>query len=220
MKDMQQPSISGILLAAGLSTRMGQPKQLLQLGEKTIVETVVENMLNSKFNEVVVVLGHYANQIQDLLNEYQVTTIYNPNYRDGMLTSVQAGVTSLNFANVSNHDGNFHYESKHANRSAFSIMLVDQPFISSGLIDTVIDVYARTDKGIVLPSYKYKRGHPVIFHHKYTDDILALHADSKGVRSLYKLHSDDIHYVNVNTNAVLRDIDYKVDYENALNDYR
>ena len=162
MKDPQQPYISGILLAAGLSTRIGQPKQLLPFGEKTIVETVVENMLNSKFSKVVVVLGHYAEQIQDLLNEYPVTTVFNPNYREGMLTSAQAGVKSLNLTN----DSNLLEESKQSNHIAISIMLVDQPFITSELIDTVINAYAHANKGIVLPSYQYKRGHPVIFHHK------------------------------------------------------
>ena len=216
MKVSQQPSISGILLAAGLSTRMGQPKQLLPFGEKTIVETVIDNMLNAKFSNVVVVLGHYEDQIQDLLNDYQVTTVYNPDYREGMLTSAQAGVKSLNLASVSN----LHEDSDHNNRTAFSIMLVDQPFITTTLIDTVIDAYLQTDKGIVLPSYKYKRGHPAVFHHEYADEILSLGTDSDGVRSLYKSFSEDIHYVNVDSDAVLRDIDYKEDYEKALNNYQ
>lgn len=216
MNDNCQPTISGILLAAGLSTRMGQSKQLLPFGEKTIVETVVVNMVNSKLSKVVVVLGHYADQIQELLNEYPVTTVFNPDYREGMLTSAQAGIKSLNLTN----DGNPIEGSRRSDHMAFSIMLVDQPFITSELINIVIDVYVQTDKGIVLPSYKYKRGHPVIFHEKYADDILALEPDSNGVRSLYKTHSDDIHYVKVDTDAVLRDLDYEEDYVNALNDYR
>lgn len=215
MKDSQQPSVSGILLAAGLSKRMGQPKQLLPFGENTIVETVVENMLNSKFSKVVVVLGHYADKIQHILHDYPVTTVVNPDYRKGMLTSAQVGIRSLNLTN----DGNLLEGSELSNHIAFSIMLVDQPFIISELIDTVINAYTHSEKGIVLPSYQYKRGHPVIFHHKYVNNILSLDVDSDGVRSLYKTHSEDIHYVNVDTDAILRDIDDKVDYEKALNDY-
>lgn len=214
MIDNQQPYISGILLAAGLSTRMGEPKQLLPFGEKTIVETVVENMVNSKFSKVVVVLGHFVDQIQELLNEYPVTTVFNPDYREGMLTSAQTGVKSLYHTN----EGNLLNESRQTKLTAFSIMLVDQPFIISELIDTVINAYTHTDKGIVLPSYQYKRGHPVIFHHKYVDHILALDAKSAGIRSLYKTHSEDIHYVNVDTDSILRDMDYKEDYERALID--
>ncbi|MDE0636099.1 MAG: nucleotidyltransferase family protein [Candidatus Poribacteria bacterium] len=199
------PFISGILLAAGLSTRMGHPKQLLPFGKNTIVETVVDNMLEAKFCEVTVVVGHCADQIQGLLSDRPVKIVFNPNYREGMLTSAQTGIRSLNFANA---------------RDAFSLMLVDQPFITSELIDKVIDAYVQTDKGIALPSYNYKRGHPVIFHHQYADEILALGKESGGVRSLFKSHSEDIHYVPVDTDDVLRDIDYREDYEHALRENR
>ena len=207
MNGTQQPFISGILLAAGLSTRMGEPKQLLPFGGSTIIETVVNNMLQAKFNEVIVVIGHCADKIQPLLNDLPVKTVFNYNYHEGMLTSVQAGVRSI-------------VETTTCHQFAFSIMLVDQPLITSELIDSVIDAYTQTNKRIVLPSYNNRRGHPAIFHNKYADAILALDAKSDGVRSLYKGHSEDIQYVNVDTDAVLRDIDYKEDYENALNEYQ
>ena len=76
MTDTPLPSISGILLAAGLSTRMRQPKQLLPFGDSTIVETVVDIMLNSKFSEVIVVVGYCAKQIQELLAERPVKIVY------------------------------------------------------------------------------------------------------------------------------------------------
>lgn len=212
MTDSQQPHISGILLAAGLSTRMGEPKQLLPFADSTIVETVVDNMLDAKFSEVIVVVGHYAEQIQELISDLSVKTVFNPDYHKGMLTSVQAGVRSLNFPNENNSRG----ASTFTNRNAFALLLVDQPFITSALIDIVIDTYTHTTKGIVLPSYNYRRGHPVIFNQKYVDEILSLSQDSDGVRTLYKTHSKDIHYVEVDTDAVLRDIDYKEDYERAL----
>ena len=192
------PFISGILLAAGLSTRMGEPKQLLPFGESTIVETVVDSMLGAKFDEVIVVVGHCASQVQEQLSERPVKIVFNPNYQDGMLTSAQAGIRALDASD------------------AFGLMLVDQPFITSALIDQVIDAYVHTDKTIALPSYNYKRGHPVIFHRRYADDTLALGTESGGVRTLFKRHGDDIHYVTVDTDRVLRDIDYREDYERAL----
>ena len=206
MTETPLPFISGILLAAGLSTRMRQPKQLLPFGESTIVETVVDNMLDAKFSEVIVVVGHCAEQIQTLLDERPIKIVFNPDYREGMLTSAQVGIRSLNFPNARNK----------SDRDAFSLMLVDQPFITSSLIDKVIDAYAQTDKGIVLPSYNYQRGHPVVFHQRFADDILALGAESGGVRSIFKSHSEDIYYVPVDTDDVLRDIDYREDYERAL----
>ncbi len=181
---------------------MGEPKQLLPFGESTIVETVVDSMLGAKFDEVIVVVGHCASQIQEQLSERPVKIVFNPNYQDGMLTSAQAGIRVLESSD------------------AFALMLVDQPFITSALIDQVVDAYVRTDKGIALPSYNYKRGHPVIFHRRYAGDILALEAESGGVRTLFKRYSDDIHYVTVDTDRVLRDIDYREDYERAVKENR
>ena len=198
MTQTPSTSVSGILLAAGLSTRMGEPKQLLPFGESTIVETVVDNMLGAKFDEVIVVVGHRAEEIQTQLGTRPIKTVFNPDYRDGMLTSAQAGIQILE-----------------AN-DAFALMLVDQPFITSVLIDQVVDAYQQTEKGIALPSYNYKRGHPVIFDQKYASDILALTSESGGVRTLFKKYSDDIHYVTVDSDSVLRDIDDREDYERAL----
>ena len=193
-----QKSISGILLAAGLSTRMGKPKQLLPFGDNTIVETVVDNMLGAKFDEVIVVVGHRASEVQAQLGTRPITTVFNPDYREGMLTSAQAGIRALDASD------------------AFGLMLVDQPFITSALIDQVVDAYVHTEKGIALPSYRYKRGHPVIFDQKYARDILALTPESDGVRTLFKKYGDDIHYVTVDTDSVLRDIDNPEDYKSAL----
>ena len=133
-----------------------------------------------------------------------------------MLTSVQTGVRALNFLDECHPSEDKDSSSHLNNRQGFSLMLVDQPFITSQLIKQVIDVYANTEKGIVMPSYNYRRGHPVIFHHRYADIILSLDADSNGVRSLYKTFKDDICYVSVDTDDVLRDIDYPDDYKRAL----
>ena len=190
--------ISGILLAAGLSTRMGEPKQLLPFGKSTIVETVVDNMLGAKFDEVIVVVGHRAEAIQKQLGTRAIKTVFNPDYRDGMLTSAQTGIRARK------------------ENGAFALMLVDQPFITSALIDQVIEAYLQTEKGIAVSSYNYKRGHPVIFDQKYASDILALTPESDGVRTLFKKYSHDIHYVTVDTDAVLRDIDDPEDYKRAL----
>lgn len=198
MADTTTTFISGILLAAGLSTRMGEPKQLLPFGESSIVETVVDSMLAAKYDEVIVVVGHCAEQIQERLADRSVKIVFNPEYHEGMLTSAQAGIRVLEASD------------------AFALMLVDQPFITTSLINQVIDAYAQTNKGIALPSYNYKRGHPVIFHRRYADNILDLGTESGGVRTLFKRYGDDIHYVTVDTDQVLRDIDYREDYEDAL----
>lgn len=193
------PKISGIILAAGLSTRMGEPKQLLPFGNSTIIETVIDNLLGSKLNEVVVVVGHEAEKVQAHIQHKPVKIAFNPNYQEGMLTSAQCGVRSIS-----------------AVADAFAMTLVDLPLITPDLVNLVIDTYVQTEGGIAVPSYDYRRGHPVIFGRRYAADLLALAEDSGGVRSLFKKYADDIHYVTVDTDRVLTDIDYRADYEEAL----
>jgi len=155
-------------------------------------------MLAASFDEVILVLGHRAAAVEKQLGTRLLKTVFNPDYRDGMLTSAQVGIRARK------------------ENGAFALMLVDQPFITPDLINQVIEAYQQTEKGIAVPSYNYKRGHPVIFNQKYASDILALGTESDGVRTLLKKYSDDIHYVTVDTDRVLRDIDYREDYERAL----
>lgn len=191
--------IAGIILAAGLSTRMGEPKQLLPFGNSTIIETVVDNMLGAKLETVIVVIGHETEKIRSHIQHKPIVTVFNPDYREGMLTSAQCGVASLP-----------------KSADAFALTLVDAPFITSELVNRVVDAYNETDCGIAVPSYDYRRGHPVIFDRRYAEAILALDEESGGVRSLFKKYANDIHYVTVDTDHVLRDIDYREDYEEAL----
>ena len=191
--------ISGIILAAGLSTRMGEPKQLLPFGNSTIIETVIDNLLGSKLNEVIVVVGHEAEKVRARIQHKPVKIVFNPDYQKGMLTSAQYGVQSIS-----------------ASADAFAMTLVDLPLITPDLVNIVIDTYVQTEAGISVPSYNYRRGHPVIFDRRYAAEILALEGDSGGVRSLFQKYADDIHYVTVDTDRVLTDIDYRTDYEEAL----
>ena len=193
------PKISGIILAAGLSTRIGEPKQVLPFNGSTIIETVIDNLLGSKFDEVIVVIGHEAKKIKARIQHKPVKIVFNPDYRSGMLTSAQCGVRSIS-----------------ESADAFALALVDQPFITSNLIDLVVDAHTQTDRGISLPSHENRRGHPVIFDSRYAADILALEPESGGVKSLLRKYAHDIHYVVVDTDRVLRDIDYRKDYEEAL----
>lgn len=210
----QLPSkIVGILLAAGLSTRMGKPKQLLPFGNSTIIETVIESMVSSNFDDVRVVLGHCAEEIEELIRDRDVLTVYNPDYKDGMLSSAQIGIKSIKYPDLSTKTDQ---NSNETNRDAFAIMLVDQPFITTEVINKTIDGYRGSKKGITIPSYNYQRGHPVIFHNKFAKEILALDEDSGGIRSLYSSYPEDIEYINVDTDYILKDIDFPDDYTNAL----
>jgi molybdenum cofactor cytidylyltransferase len=201
--------ISSIILAAGESRRVGKLKQLLPFGKSTIIETVIDNLLCAKLDEVIVVLGHAAEKITEVIQHKPVKIVCNPNYKRGMLTSVQCGVLAVNkTAGGSVFD-------KYKN--GFLIALVDQPFLTPNLINHLIEEFYKTDKGIVLPTYKERRGHPVIFERKYAAEILALSEDGEGLREVIRKHQDDIHVVPVNTDSIIRDIDYWKDYIRETN---
>ena len=177
---------------------MTQPKLLLPFVEKTIIETVLDNATSSKANYTLLVLGSFREKIKQKTKGFPVITVFNPGYRRGMLSSVQMGFRSL-------PEG----------AQAAVVLLGDQPSISHTVIDKVIDAYSLTTKGIVLPTYKKERGHPVLFDMKYKSEIVEL-SPKVGLRGIVYSHPGDVFEVPVNTSSILRDIDDMQDYKREL----
>jgi molybdenum cofactor cytidylyltransferase len=194
--------IWAIVLAAGESRRMGRPKLLLPYGDRTIIEAVVANVVSSRADRVVVVLGGCGQEIEDKISGFAVKKVTNRRYKEGMLTSVQRGLSALP-----------------SSARAALFVLADQPDVSFSLIDVVIEAYRREEKGIVLPVYRKKRGHPLLIDLKYRREIEALSPDI-GLRGLLREHPDDILEVRVSSPAVLKDIDDPDDYGRALRTIR
>ena len=194
--------IWAIVLAAGESRRMGRPKLLIPYGDKTIIETVVQNVVSSRADRVVVVLGGHRREIEAKIRDFAVKKVINRRYQEGMLSSVRRGLSALP-----------------SSARAAVFILADQPDVSSSLIDSVIEAYRRENKGIVLPVYRKKRGHPLLIDLKYRREIVALCPDI-GLRGLLREHRDDIFEVRVSSPAVLRDIDDPDDYGRALGSIR
>ena len=187
-----------IILAAGESKRMAQPKLLLPFGDKTIIETVLDNAASSKANYSLVVTGGFMEKIKKKSKHFPALTIFNSDYKQGMLSSVQMGFRSL-------PEG----------AQAAIVLLGDQPSVSHSVIDKIIGAYSLTLKGILLPTYKKERGHPVLFDMKYKSEIAALNKE-EGLRSLVYNHPKDVFEVPVNTSSILRDIDDMKDYKREL----
>jgi len=187
-----------IILAAGESRRMARPKLLLPFGEKTIIETVLDNAVSSKANYTLLVIGGFREKIKQKTKGLSIITIFNPDYMRGMLSSVQMGFRSL-------PEG----------AQAAVVLLGDQPSISHTVIDKVIEGYSQTTKGIVLPTYKKKRGHPVLFDMKYKSEIATL-SPEVGLRGIVYGHPNDVYEVPVTTSSILRDIDDMQDYKREL----
>jgi molybdenum cofactor cytidylyltransferase len=190
--------ICAVVLGAGLSSRMGVQKLLLPFGGKTVIGHIVDQLLASTVDEVHVVVGHQAERISAELSGRKVSIVNNPNYKSGMLSSVRRGLRNLP-----------------EKCRAVMVVLGDQPSITTELIDQMLQSFAATEKSILVPLYKGKRGHPILICSLYCDEILTQYGDV-GLRGLLHGHSDDIFGLAVSTASVLCDMDCPEDYRREL----
>jgi molybdenum cofactor cytidylyltransferase len=186
--------ISAILLAAGESNRMGQPKQLMPFGQSTILEGTIDNILNSAVSETIVVLGYREEEVQKTIARKPVKIAINPDYQQGMSASIIAGLKQID---------------KRAR--AVLIALGDQPFVNSQTINNLVEAFIANKGGIIIPVYQGRRGNPVIFAIKYTGELLNLKGDVGG-REIVKRHPDDVLEVEVNCEGIVLDIDTMENY--------
>ena len=196
---MADRALSGVVLAAGESRRMGKPKQLLPFGDATILERVVDALLGAGVGEVIVVLGHLAEQVRVVLGDRPVKVVINEAYREGMLSSVQCGVRAAGTV-----------------QDAVLFALGDQPHIESQVVREVMDAYRSGEAGMVIPRYGGKKGHPIIINlQRYRAAILRLPAHV-GLNALMQEYADDVRFIEVSTEDIIRDIDVPEDYSREL----
>jgi molybdenum cofactor cytidylyltransferase len=188
--------IAAIVLAAGMSTRMGQPKQLLPLGSGTVVREAAAALVG-QVDRVVVVVGHRADEVVAALSGCPVEWVVNPDYQAGMLSSVQCGIRASSGA------------------SAFLICLGDQPGVSSRTVAALVAAARAAGRGIALPVYEGRRGHPVLISAGYAAEILALGA-GQGLNAVTRAHADDTLEVAVRDPEVVQDLDTPADYQREL----
>ena len=179
--------IEAIVLAAGLSSRTSRYKMTLPLGEKSVIEHTADTLLDVCDN-VIVVAGHKAQECEQVLkNRKHVKIIENPDFRKGMFSSVQCGVKELS-------------------SDTFFVLPGDQPMIKRQTLTKLLE----TEGYIVNPSFKGKKGHPVLFRNDCRKGILEMPED--GILRDF-IHSLEANIVEVDDEGVLLDIDTDKDYE-------
>ncbi|MFH0913892.1 MAG: nucleotidyltransferase family protein [Chloroflexota bacterium] len=186
--------VSAIVLAAGRSRRLGRPKLLLPLGSSTVLEQTVDHLLLSRVAEVIVVVGDEEEEMRKLLAPRPVRVVPNRAHRQGMSTSIIAGLKAVD-----------------PGSGAVLIALADQPFVASTTVNHLLEEFHRQSKGIVVPVYRGKRGNPVIFSLQYRGEFSHLKGDIGG-REIVRRHPDDVLEVLVNSEGVLIDLDTARDY--------
>ena len=186
--------VSAIVLAAGMSKRMGALKQLIKVGDRTLLEKTLSSVGQSRAGETILVLGHRSEEIRQAIQIDPATKIVlNDQYENGMSTSIQAGLRNVSPAT-----------------SAALIVLADQPYLMPDVIDQLIEEREKSGASILFPVYKGFRGNPVLIDRSLFPELMQISGDI-GCRSLFGLHSTKIGKVIVEDAGILIDIDTQED---------
>mgnify|MGYP005838432477 CR=1 FL=1 len=194
--------VAAVVLAGGLSRRMGQPNSSKVLlpwdGGKPIIRVIAERLKRMRLDDIVVVTGHVAERVRAALADEPVRLAHNADYQAGdMLSSLQTGLRALD-----------------ERIAACLIVLGDQPQVDGRIVGQLMQAYAEGRGKIIAPSYKGRRGHPLLIDRSLWQELLAL-PQGGSPREVINAHADEIHYVLVETDSVLRDIDTPEDYQEA-----
>ena len=175
-----RPFVSGLVLAAGASTRLGQPKQLLPFGTTTLLgRAVAEARAASGLDEVVVVIGGAAAEVRRRVDLAGVKVVENTEFTEGCSSSYRTGLGTLD-----------------PRAEAVAVLLGDQPGVEGTVIDTVVDEWRRTRDRIMLASYRTREGHPLVFARALFDRLMALRGD-KAAWKIVDAHREWIRAVPV-----------------------
>jgi molybdenum cofactor cytidylyltransferase len=193
--------VTAIVLAAGMSARMGkQNKLLLPFAGKTVVETVVQNLVNADIGQIIVITGYEAEMVKRVLTHLPVQIIENSHYAKGMTTSIKAGVAA-------------------ASGEGYMICLSDMPLITAKEYSFLADIFNKqrlvNSNCICIPKFKDSKGNPVIFSSSYKRLILE-HEKMEGCKEIIQLNKENIYWVDISANT-LRDMDTAGEYESIKN---
>ncbi len=191
---------AGIILAAGMSTRFGKPKQLLRLKNKYLIEWVLNAALNSHLESIILVLGYNNRKILEALGEKachpSLQVAINDKFSEGLSQSLLAGLST-------------------AQKTFPSVMFLlgDQPMVDSRMINHLLDKFWKSDKDICVPTFQEKRGNPVIFSQNFYNQLQSIKGDI-GARNIIKKHPEYVLYVKIDNPLYFSDIDTEKDVDN------
>lgn len=185
--------IAAIILAAGRSRRMGKFKPLLPFGNQTVIESCVGNLRAAGIEEIIVVIGHRADRIQEALNSVPVKFVMNPNPDAAMSSSIELGVGAISPA-----------------AKAVLITPVDHPGVSSSIIRSLIEHW-RTGHKLIQPEFEGKGGHPVLIDLAYRHELMSL-GEEAGLRRFFASRRQEVLRLPVESPFVAQDMDTWDDY--------
>ncbi len=195
--------IAAVILSGGESSRMGSPKALLPVDGQSFIERIVGALQASRVGRILVVLGHHASEIGPRIQHLSVTVVVNQDYRKGQLSSLVAAIQFL--------------EAEEGTEPIDGLMvhLVDHPFLSPALVDKMIERFYQSGKWVVVPTYKGKRGHPVLFSKELFSELLDAPLE-QGAKRVVHGHRNETLEIATDEKGVVVDIDTPEEYRAHL----
>ncbi len=198
LNNTNKKSLTAIVLSAGLSSRMGALKPLLSMGKYTVIERVVRCFKAAGIMDIRVVVGHRSEEISHSLQGTEVMVIKNDNFREGMFSSVVAGVRSLDHS-----------------IKGFFLMPADIPLIEKNTLEILAEVYEKSGAGLVYPCFKGRRGHPPVISAYYKAALMKWDRPG-GMRSFLRQYESRSLDVEVADPGITMDMDTPEEYQNLL----
>ncbi|WP_445748931.1 nucleotidyltransferase family protein [Polaribacter sp.] len=192
--------IAVLVLAAGKSSRMHTPKQLLKIGNQSLLDIVLAKAIQVVSTPIYCVLGANAATIQQEIATKNVVYIFNENYQEGLSTSIVSGINYL--------------EKNHPNLEGVFILLADQPAIEIAYLKNLIELFAENKNKIIASNYQKRNGVPAIFPREFFKELKLLKGDF-GARDFLEKNKNAT--IVSSSDVCLIDLDTKSDYENYKN---
>ncbi len=200
-----------LVLAAGESSRMGTPKQLLEYGGVSFLCRAIEGFVHAGIDDIVVVCGHEFDRMKEhVMNasysisgeeiKNRVLIARNPDYKKGQLSSIKAGLKAFGQKKAVDF------------YMGFMIQLIDRPLVRYETFKNLKDRFIKNDCSILLPSYNLKRGHPACFSTEFAGEILSL-GDDDSLKTILKRHESRIKYLETDDEGILKNIDTPLEFE-------
>ena len=190
--------ISAMILAAGESKRMGQPKMLLPWGDKTVLGQVISTFQGAGLEDILVVTGGAHWQVEEIVKQHGARSVFNPHFAGGeMLSSVQLGLAG-----------------QKPETQATLIGLGDQPQVQPGTLRLIREAFVAGMSPLIVPSFQMRRGHPWLVERSLWQELLALQSPLT-LRDFLNRHASGITYLEVNTPTILADLDTPEDYQSS-----
>ena len=193
------PNVGIVILAAGASTRMGTPKQLLRYQERTLLRHTIEVAIASVCRPIVVVLGANAQLIRSDISQLSIQIVENLQWNKGMSSSIEVGIQEL--------------KTFSPELDAVIVTLCDQPFISTEIINQLALAYHSTNKPIIACEYGKTLGVPALFSDRLFSELMTL-IGGEGAKQIIKKHSQEVFSISFPEGAT--DIDTPKEYADLL----